>query len=554
MILPKALSIRQLHNTIAYTEDIINNLSDKALNELMEGYDGDVENLFDQLLIQTSNVINQNGASIDSEKLEFLSNLEKSFDEQLKRVSYNYFKTTVLPNFHQGWRNLEWGNMIQLYSYIAILASRSHGKSYESCYAYPLWRMYTYNKPNFYDVDTVDNKNRKETLLITNTSTLGSEHFDKVVEEIKFNDLLGDKLNSGNKASLGSTGITTETGAKLHLRGIGGFFRGLHCGSVVGDDMLDESSIYSQEQRDKLKSKFYGGITPIVEPYGNCLITGTPFSERDLYYDLKNDERFVVLEYPAIFPDGRLLSPDRFTFEKLTEEKKSLGTLVFSREYLVVPVSDDATIFPFEILMRSTVGMENISLVDNIDSYPIKLRRVVIGCDFAKSANVGADYTVYTVWGSDSMDNYYLLHIYRKRGASHNEQISQIVSLDQRFKPNLIICESNGFQGMLSDMARERGIKNIQEFTTTSLNKKNWYDGLPSLAALWERGQIKIPYKSGITKETADLLFQEFNSISFRPDKGTLESVGGKDDQAMSCFFAITDLRENKNVFKAYMA
>jgi len=547
------LTKNQLRNTIGYVEDIIANLSDKALLELLGGYNNDINSLFNELLFQTSMIVNHNHDSIDSEKLSYLSNLETSFDQQLKRISYNYFKTTMLPNFHQGWRNLEWGNMIQLYLYLAILASRSHGKSYESCYAFPLWRLYSYNKTSFYLPDSIDNKNRKETLMITNTSTLGSEHIDKIVEEIKFNDAFAEKLNPTGKAKLGSTGVTTETGSKLHLRGIMGFFRGLHTGSVILDDVPDESSIYSQEQRDKLKDKFFGGITPIVEPGGHLLVTGTPYSERDIYYDLKQDERFVVLEYPAIFPDGRLLSPDRFTFEKLMEERKSLGSLVFSREYLVVPISDDATIFPFDILMRSTIGMENIGFVDNISSFPIKLTRTVVGCDFAKSANVGADYTVYSVWGADNMDNYYLLHIWRKRGASHNEQISQIISLDQRFKPNKIICESNGFQGILSDMARQRGLKNIEEFTTTGSSKKNLYDGLPSLAAMFERGQIKIPYKADDgSKEKAESLFKEFNGVSFRPDKGTLESVEGHDDQVMSCFFGITDLRVNKNTFRAY--
>jgi hypothetical protein len=549
----EALSQKQLQNTIRYVEDIIQNLSDKALIELLDGYDRDINRLFNELLIQTSNIVNFNETSIRSEKLDYLDHLEKSFDEQLKRISYNYFKTTCLPNFRQNFRNLEWGNMVQLYNHLVILAARSHGKSFESCFAFPLWRMYTYGKPNFYDKPTIDNQNRKETLLITNTSTLGSEHIDKIVEEIRFNDIIAEKLNSTNRAQLGSTGITTETGSKLHLRGVGGFFRGLHTGSVVCDDMPDESSIYSQEQRDKLKNLFYGGITPIVEPYGYLLVTGTPYSERDIYWNLKNDDKFAVFEYPAVFPDGSLLSPDRFTFEKLMQERASLGTLVFSREYMVVPVSDDATIFPYDILMRSTIGMETIDLVDNIESYPFKLRRVVVGCDFAKSGNVGADYTVYTVWGADAMDNYYLLHMWRKRGATHNEQISQIVSIDQRFKPNKIIVEANGFQGMLADMARQRGIKNIQEFITTGANKKNWWDGLPSLAALFERGQIKIPYRDGRTKELVDIIFQEFNSVSFRPDRGTLESVSGHEDTSMSSYFAITDLRENKFAFKSYL-
>lgn len=549
-----SLTRRQLKNTLIYTEEIINNLPDNAVAELLSGYRGDMTNLFNEIFSQVSSVVNANSTNLDSEKLSYLGNLENSMEEQLRKISYNYFKTKCLNNFNQGWRNLEWGNLIQLYNYLAILAARSHGKSYESCYAYPLWRTYSYDRPSSYVRDSVDNHNRKETLLITNTQTLGEEHIAKIVEEIKFNDLLSEKLNPNNKASLAATFIETETGAKVHLRGISGFFRGLHTGSVCCDDMPDESSIYSIEQRSKLKTKFYGGITPIVEPYGNLIVTGTPYSEKDIYNDLRNDERFAMFEYPGIFPDGRLLSPERFTFEKLMEEKKSLGTIIFSREYLVVPVSDDATIFPYEYLMRSTIGMENINLVDNIESFPFKLKRVVVGVDFAKSANVGADFTVHAVWGSDNDDNYYLLHMFRKQGMSHNEQISKLVSLNQRFKPNKIRVEANVFQQILADMAKQRGLSNIEEYVTGGHNKKNWYDGLPSLSALFERGQIKVPYAVGTTRDAAESLFQEFNSISFRPDKGKLESVGGHDDQPMACFFAIDDLRKNKNTFRAYEA
>jgi phage terminase large subunit-like protein len=898
----EGLTKKQFENTLKYVDEIINNLPDKALFELLSGYDNDVERLFSELLSQTSKIINYNKNSIDSEKLGYLSNLEKAFDDQLKIISYNYFKTTCLPNFNQGWRNLEWGNLVQLYDYLGVLAARSHGKcfskgtkvimwdgtiksienievgdkvmgpdnkprtilslhsgvddmyeveqklfknytvnsrhdmyfkkwstkkhkivydeflaeevvmeakdffnknkyfydrifgvgingwdlpeknlliepyflglwlgdgnstkaeiasidfevidyvidytkrleldlwhpeesivygmvspkwmkpkegsnlmlnrlkkynllnnkhipeeyltasrkqrlellaglidsdghkpkdkknsfvftqkdisfckqfqklcwslgfrcnisentyktkytksgeattaqihfsgdlsqipckisrkkvsnifneakspqrrglrikhvgkgeyfgftcdkdhlfiledgtivknSFEFCHAYPLWKLYSYNNNRLaLTIDSRDNRNRKETLIITNTETLGKEHLVKINEEIKFNDVLAEKLNPNGKASLGATSIVTETGSKLHLRGVGGFFRGLHTGSVICDDMPDESSIYSKEQRVKLKDKFYAGITPIVEPGGQLIVDGTPYSADDIYNNLKDDSRFVLFEYPAVFPDGKLLSPDRFTFSKLLEEKESLGSLAFSREYLVVPVSDDSTIFPYEFLLRSIVGMENVDLVENIEAYPFKLRRVVIGCDFAKSANVGADYTVYTVWGVDENDNYYLLHIWRKQGASHNEQISQIVSLDQRFKPNKIVVESNGFQGMLADMAKQRGLRNIQE-TITGSGKKSWFDGLPSLAALFERGQIKIPYKIGKTREMSDILFGEFNSISFRSDKGTLEAISGHDDICMSSYFGINDLRENKNIFRGYL-
>lgn len=1049
------LSYKQLDTVFTTAFNVLEALPPVAINQLLEGYGGDVDNLLTEIFTQTNNVLTLN-STLDTERLNYIDQLEESMDETLKVQSYNYFKTTMLPNFRQGWRNLEWGNMVQLYPNSAYLAARSHGKcfaagtrilmadftvknvediypgmevmgmdftprkvltrhigraqmfrveqedgmpyavnrahilclwdkrskqfveiemgkflkyepkkqrrfqgykifsydkpvivrtdikvegigeesyygfmcdgdhrfqledgtvvhnSYEFCMAFPLWRLYSYHRPNFMRPDTPDNKNRQETCIITNTEKLGKEHIDKVVEEIRVNEAIAAKLNPGGKASLAATSIECENGTKLHLRGKDGFIRGLHVGAAVSDDLPDESSIYSLEQREKLRDLFKGAITPIVEPYGYNIVDGcvtpdtlvltdngifeigelapvpitsdkgyypygkevyngtkleianeyyingltktkvitlkkglkletsyihpimvcnekglfewrkakdlkvgdfvaikvgagvwgkplkvsdddlyqigllshtkeipnkilhsgerelckflsgyfdgdgcmtiddsghchvscfsvseklikqiqfvllnmgivssvnpkkcqsskkvksnrmgyllritsqemvhifmekigfphsgkgdkyrnisntlidcsvmqipyqselmkrirkeisltakdkkkygleklrfksrntisihkrselekvvkwvkgsgfenedtrtfiknvesgyvflpikkieesesitvdfsmkethsfisngivshnTPYQADDLYSDLKKDPKFKVFEYPAIFPDGRLLAPDRFTFKKLMEEKKSLGTLVFSREYLVVPISDDSTIFPWEILMRSTIGMENIKLVENIVSFPIKLTRVVIGCDFAVSGNVGADFTCYTVWGRDIQGNYYLLYIYRQKGLSHNEQISRIEQLNHAFHPHEIVVENNGFQNILADMCVQRGIKNIHPFTTTSGNKKDLRTGWASLAALYERGVLKCPYHPD-TRERVDQMFGEFNSVAFRSDKGTLESISGHDDTVSSSFMAINRLRENTVLIK----
>jgi hypothetical protein len=682
-----SLSFRQLDSIIDTTTRIVQNLPVKAINQLMEGYRGDQDAMLSEMFRQTENVLKLN-TTLETERLSYVDQLIESMDESLKIMSYNYFKTTMLPNFRQGWRNLEWGNMIQLYPNSAYLAARSHGKcflagthilmadwtvknvediypgmevmgmdftprkvftrhigrsqmftvhqengisytvnrfhilclwdtkrkhyvevpmgnflkypqekqnrfrgyrvfssdnpileyspiavepygdgsyygfacdgdhkflledntvvhnSYEFCMGLPLWRMYSYRRPNFMKPDIPDNRNRKETCIITNTETLGKEHLDKIKEEIHTNEALSAVLNPNGKASLGATGFECENGSKLHLRGKDGFIRGLHVGAAVSDDLPDDSSIYSLEQREKLRDLFKGAITPIVEPYGYNIVDGTPYQAQDLYYELKQDPKFMVFEYPAIFPDGRLLAPDRFTFDKLMEEKKSVGTLVFSREYLVVPISDDSTIFPMEILMRSTIGMENVRLVDNIESFPFKLSRVVVGCDFAVSGNVGADYTCYTVWGKDLNGSYYLLYIYREKGLSHNEQINKIEYLNTVFKPNEIVVENNGFQSILADMCVQRGIKNIYPFTTTSGNKKDLRTGWASLAALFERGDIRCPYHPD-TRQRIDTMFGEFTSIAFRSDKGTLESISGHDDTVSSSFMAINRLRES---------
>lgn len=541
------LSLIQESYVNNYVEEILKSLPPKAVQELLSGYENDLEKLLISMKEQVSIVINMD-RTIDIEKLEYLSNVEQSMDLSLRKLSYNYFKTTMLPSFRQGWRNLEWGNLFQLYPYNGLLASRGSGKSSEGCFAFTIWRLYSYDRPTTFIRDSIDNTNRQETCIITNNETLGKKHIARIISEFEQNDLLREKINPNGKAKLAATSITTETGSILHLRTKDSMIRGLHVGAIICDDLPDESSLYSQDQREKLHEVFYGSITPCVEPYGYLCVLGTPYSPADIYGDLKKDARFRVFEYPAIFPDGQLLAPDRLTFKKLTEERLSLGTMVFNREYLVVPIADTATIFPYEYLKRSIRGMENISFANDIESFPIKLVRVVMGCDFAISGNVGADYTVYTVWGIDASGLIYLIALFRMQGASHDLQVNKILEWNARFKPNKIICEANGFQRILAGMAKERGLVNIEEFTTTEGNKKDLHLGLPSLSALFEGARLRVPYGNDDTRKLVDIMFGEFNSIAFNSKKGTLESASGHDDICMSSFMAIQDLRENKSV------
>lgn len=532
-----------LYNAV---DNIIERLPERALNQLLEGYGNDVDTMLREMVHQSEKALYL-GRTMDSESLSYVDNVKASMDNTLKILSLNYFITTMLPKFRLGWRNIEWSNLTQLYPWSCYLCARASGKSYQWSYAFILWRLWSYTRPTAYRQDTTDNANRKETCYITNTFTLAKVQIAKVTEEIEANDLIKEKLNPYNKASIGETAIKTETGSTLHVRGKDSMIRGLHVGACLCDDMPDESSLYSDEQREKLKELLKGTIEPIVEPYGYFLVTGTPYSSapNELYQILKADKRFYCFEYPILFPDGRPLAPDRYTFEQILAKKEELGTIVFNREYLVVPISDTSTIFPYEYLMRSIIGMETIRFASSIDDFPFKLTRVHIGVDFAVSGNIGADYTVYSVWGKDAMDNYYLLYYYRKRGMSHNEQVDKIVQLDRLFHPNKIRCEANGFQSILSGLAKERGLKNIEPFTTTEGNKKDLYTGLPSLSAMFERGQIKCPYAMGETRQAVDLMFGEFSSITFRSDNGKLEAASGHDDVVMANFLAINSLRED---------
>jgi len=290
-------------------------------------------------------------------------------------------------------------------------------------------------------------------------------------------------------------------------------------------------------------------------PEGNNFVTNcisshnTPFHEKDLYAHIReNDKTFKYFEYPAIFPDGSIIASHRWNYKELQEEYEISGSLIFSREILVVPISDSSTIFPWSILENAFVGMQDYRLVQNRASFPKKFKYVSVGCDFALSANVGADSTVFSVWGIDELENYWLLYIWRKQGASHSEQIAQLKQIERDFQPSEIVAENNGFQKIMLDLAKEHNIKNITSFTTTSWNKKDLMNGLPGLAILFENGRIRFPRGDAYSKEMTDWLCSEFNSITIKPDSGRLESMSSHDDGPMAMFFAIKGVSINKKL------
>ena len=546
MIIPPTLSSAQLHNSFQYAQDLVSNLSDKAILELMGGYENDIDKMLDSILVETNNIINLHHKEIKSSNIQYLPNLEMSMHNELKILSYNYFKTTCLPEFGQNWRNLEWGNMVQLFNHLAILAARSSGKSFEFSYALPLWKMYRYRRP-IMGRDTIDNRMSKEGVIMSNALKLGRKLLSKINEEIMINDILRERFVGEGKmeAKLGADRILTRNGALIELRSFDNSIRGLHPGWIGVDDFLDKSAIYSQEQRDKFKEVFTAEILPALEPNGQIVTVGTPFHPMDLYDLIRKDPRFYLFEYPSIFPDGRLLATDRYDLDKLMAEKQTLGSAVFAREYLITPISDTSSIFPWEFLKKSFIGMENTSFADNINSFPIKFKRVITACDLAITANVGGDYCAFITLGLDQDDNIYIINVWHKQGASYNEQINQICSIDQRYKPNKIVVENNGFQKVIADLAKDRGLKNIAEFHQGTL-KKDLREGFPALSATFERGGIRIPYRDGKTREVAEKVCAELNSITYHEDTGKLEAASGHDDLAHSLYIGFHELKFNK--------
>ena len=548
-----AISLSEKEGIDAQTETLIDLLDDESVKDMLSVVGDDYNNLLEILAEETNNVINlhQYVKQLTACTIQGLPKLQDGYEVYLRKQNLAYFAFSVLPQFELAYHTLEWMSMMQMYQHLCVIAARDHSKSYCFSFANPLWRLYRYQKSDGLTDLPDDIKFYREGMLITNEYKLAKKLLKKVKEEIKYNDILNKALYpEGDEGNWASESISCKNGAEITLSSFRTSNRGPHPGWVVVDDFLDRSAMYSKEQREAFKESFKAEIMNMVLPQGTVDVVGTPFHERDLYYELKQDPGWSVFEYPAVFPDGSVLWANRYNFESLKAKRLSLGPLIFSREILVRPISDSTSIFPWSILEKAYVGMDGYKLVQNRASFPVKFRKVAIGVDWAMSATVGADFTEMTVLGEDFQGDVWLLAIKTLHGASHNEQIQVLKALNIAFSADIVMVEVNGFQRVMADLAIQEGLTNIVQETTTSHTKKDFYEGLPALAVPFDQGKVHFPRGDEYSIEKTNEICSQLNSIAFDEDTGKLESVSEHDDKALSLYFSFKGIKSVNGVFR----
>lgn len=523
-------------------DEIIQAMDERGLNEMMNGDVRDVDAVFDALMQDTYRVLYTGDMSIDF-RPRYEENLSAVVEDTLRCANLTYFITSVIPDFQLSWHHLEWGELVQQHKKLCINAARDHGKSFYFSNAYAAWQLYRYTRPrtrSYSKRPTAASSNRG--FLFSFSLQQGIDLMEILKGTIEENDILKERLFPQSTAnSWSATNIVCRNGARLTVKGFGSSVRGAHPYWIIVDDGLKDNVIYSSLQRNKSTDYFHSVIMNMLVPGGQIIVVGTPFHAEDLYGDLKTKNGWFVIEYPAIFPDGRILWPQRWSFKDLMDKKETQGSIIFSRENLCRPITNESSIFPMEILTRSLLRMENYTLVDSREEFPVKFSKVVVGCDFAISANVGADYAVFSVWGIDELtDERWLLHLYREKGVKFFEQMNVLRRINSRFRPDLIAMENNTFQQIFVETADTEGMPVIGH--TTGIDKYDLKTGWPHLSTLFERGKIHIPVGNVYSQQVKDLIFQDLGSVAFT-EKG-LESVGSHDD--ISSSFWLADLAASR--------
>ena len=525
-------------------DEIIDGMDDRGVLELCQGGAGDIDRVFEQLMTDTYRVMYTGDTNIDFAP-RYPERLSTSIEETLRCKNLTYFITSVMPDFQLSWHHLEWGDLVHRHNKLGIEAARDHGKSYYFSNAYPAWQLYRYSRPKKSIYSKRPSKSNSNRGYLFSFSLQQSVDLMEILKNtIESNDILKERLVPNNKTSGGwaSTNILCKNGARLTCKGFGSSVRGAHPYWIVVDDGLKDNVIYSQLQRQKSIDYFHSVIMNMLVPGGQIIVVGTPFHANDLYGDLKSksktatgsDKGWFMIEYPAIFPDGRILWPQRWSFSDLMEKRATQGNIIFSRENLCRPITNESSIFPLKVLERTLVGMDKYTLVNNVDDFPMKFSKVVVGCDFSISANVGADYTVFTVWGVTEDREMYLLHMYRDKGKTFHEQMQILKGINIRFRPHCMVLEQNTFQQIFVQESDKQGMPVIGH--TTGIDKYDLKTGWPGIAILMERGKMHIPVGNKYSEDMKDLIFSDLGSVAFT-DKG-LCSVAEHDDISSSIWLA----------------
>ena len=431
-------------------------------------------------------------------------NFEHQMDMELSKNSFPYFFQNVLgfdfPSYIQ-----EWHELMHSTQRTVIICSRDHGKSV-FMHSWVVWKLIFEEPP--YQMLYISS-NQKQTLV-------HMRDIDKM-----FQHPMLKKFKPARGWAIGN--ITLTNGNQILERSVGSQIRGLHPQEIVIDDPLKE---FSMTGIQKVTDWFYGDMIPTLHHTASLRVIGTPFSYTDIYQQLAENPAYTVNTYPCLNALNEPLWPERWNYEALMARKAEVGSLMFTREYMCVPISTGTSLF----------SVEHLDNAKNKDLVLKPIRRenhkYFIGIDPAISTD--GDYNVITVIEMDEEENKSIVYIDRAKNVQFRENIQKVKLLGQLFRPEVILFETNTFAKSFTQELRQVADLNIHDFNTTRRKKQ---EVILNLQMTLENGKMNFPYGNEESRRVTGLLVEELSMFAIT-DRGKFEGIGAHDDMVMSLALA----------------
>lgn len=427
-------------------------------------------------------------------------------------LDFLYFAEHVM-GFDIAEYHREWLKLAEVFPRLCIIAFRGSGKTSFFC-AYFIWKaIFSKKELNFLVVSHNFEQSKLVLKLIRNMIT-GNELLKQFVPESK-------------EYSWKATELTLKNGCTFYCKTYGEGVRGLR----IDYALCDEAGMYED------KSIFWTAITPTIQlNRGRMIVIGTSKTSIDLLAELKENEEYMTMEYPAE-KKGKPLWPQKYTLKEHDEEnkrslkqiRKEMGELQYMQEYMLVPISSANSLFPYELTLSCVSKEKNFLPYGKINE------RYYIGYDYALSPT--GDWVVMTVLSANN-DKKEIVNARRFKGSS-KQQTEVLKKLIKDFNPVKICMDATG----LGQDQAENLKKEIPNLEPIKFNYDEKYKMLLDLRNEFERRNIIIPSgKDPATYSYAQQLLKELNDFSLvlRAEKSTRPkfSSGQFDDCVISLALA----------------
>jgi predicted phage terminase large subunit-like protein len=244
--------------------------------------------------------------------------------------------------------------------------------------------------------------------------------------------------------TIGTTGVEAE-------------MTSTHFDLIILDDLMGLQNYKTKDQRDKVRA-FYRSMINLLEPSGTLIVLGTRWHLDDLYQTILDNERdYYDVMVRSVVEDGRIIFPKKFNlkFNGITKQweqakertmdyinflKKSTGQDFFS-QYMNNPTDDENQLFKTSYFKHYSERPANLFVTMCVDP--------------AISESQSADYTGIVVAGRAPDKKIYVLDTLRGKWGSPKDIVDQIFLMKDKWRPDVIAIEENGFQKALRYWAED---------------------------------------------------------------------------------------------------
>jgi len=376
------------------------------------------------------------------------------------------------------------------------------------------------------------------TWLFSASKDLASRRLDEIRQDMARHPQLR-KLIDPKRG--GKYEIFFTNGSWIRATGVGAAIRGEHPARIVFDDVLDDMG---DQSPTTLQHWFRKKITPMLSPGTSLFVVGTPMSMTDLYHTemLSNDAWQSVItsaipnwdEHKAdstIEPIALWEEQRPITF--LMEQRKAIGELAFTQEYLCKVVDDDAQAFRREHT-RANLDMNAVLSMNREGKH-------IIGFD--PSQGLGQDYSVMVVLRQDNEGFVHFVDMWRRNDFAPDRQADMVGELTKRYKC-AVAAEDVGFQRLYESLLIQKGI--TVEYLPSKVSNRALKQGLMNRLRVWfEQKKVIFPYGNDDTRKVVDTLLDELDLHVWKD--GNIVDVGKHNDCVMAFAHAIDQMTHNQS-------